>query len=85
MGLSLEASLCNVGVILPAGGKGMRVGGMEPKQFLPLGSAGGTLPAKPMLMYALESFHRLARVKSIARTVRTANAAKTKSSISIRC
>ncbi len=66
MGPSPEAALSNVGVILPAGGKGMRVGRVEPKQFLPLGSAGGTSFAKPMLMYAVESFHRLARVKSIA-------------------
>jgi 2-C-methyl-D-erythritol 4-phosphate cytidylyltransferase len=48
-----------VGVILPAGGKGLRAGGAEPKQFLPL--AGD----KPMLAYAVEAFSPLACVKSI--------------------
>lgn len=48
-----------VGVILPAGGKGLRAGAAEPKQFLPL------IPGKPMLAYAVEAFHPLACVKSI--------------------
>jgi 2-C-methyl-D-erythritol 4-phosphate cytidylyltransferase/2-C-methyl-D-erythritol 2,4-cyclodiphosphate synthase len=45
-------------VILPAGGKGVRVGGAEPKQFLALGG-------KTMLLHALETFHRMDCVKSI--------------------
>ena len=49
----------SVGVILPAGGKGLRAGGPEPKQFLPLGNG------RPMLAYAVEAFSRLERVKSI--------------------
>jgi 2-C-methyl-D-erythritol 4-phosphate cytidylyltransferase len=49
-----------VGVVLPAGGKGLRAGGPEPKQFLPL------RPGRPMLLYALETFHRLDCVKAIA-------------------
>jgi 2-C-methyl-D-erythritol 4-phosphate cytidylyltransferase len=49
----------SVGVILPAGGKGLRAGGSEPKQFLPLGSG------RPMLAYSVEAFSRLERVKSI--------------------
>jgi 2-C-methyl-D-erythritol 4-phosphate cytidylyltransferase len=50
----------SVGVVLPAGGKGLRTGSAEPKQFLPLS------PGKPMLAYAVEAFHRLAFVESIA-------------------
>jgi 2-C-methyl-D-erythritol 4-phosphate cytidylyltransferase len=46
-------------VILPAGGKGLRAGSAEPKQFLPL------RPGRPMLAYAVEAFSRLACVKSI--------------------
>lgn len=52
-------ALPSVGVILPAGGKGLRVGGPEPKQFLPLGNG------RPMLAYAVEAFSRQERVKSI--------------------
>ena len=54
-----EAQGGDVGVILPAGGKGLRAGGAEPKQFLPLGNG------RPMLAYAVEAFSRLERVKSI--------------------
>jgi len=55
----LGIDLPPVGVILPAGGKGLRAGASEPKQFLPLASG------KAMLAYALEAFHALACVKSI--------------------
>lgn len=50
----------SVGVVLPAGGKGTRAGTAEPKQFLPL------RPGKAMLAYAVETFHRLPFVESIA-------------------
>lgn len=53
------ADLPPVGVVLPAGGKGLRAGGPEPKQFLEL------VPGKPMLAYTVDAFHRLACVKSI--------------------
>lgn len=53
------AALPPVGVVLPAGGQGLRAGGPEPKQFLPL------RPGRPMLVYALEAFHGLACVKEI--------------------
>jgi 2-C-methyl-D-erythritol 4-phosphate cytidylyltransferase len=56
----MQQVLPSVGVILPAGGKGLRAGSAEPKQFLPL------LPGKPMLDYAVEAFSRLDFVKSIA-------------------
>jgi 2-C-methyl-D-erythritol 4-phosphate cytidylyltransferase len=49
----------SVGVVLPAGGQGLRAGGPEPKQFQPL------RPGRPMLVYALETFHRMDRVKEI--------------------
>lgn len=49
-----------VGVILPAGGKGLRIGGPEPKQFLPL------RPGRSMLSYSVEAFSRLDCVASIA-------------------
>lgn len=49
-----------VGVILPAGGKGLRAGSAEPKQFLALP------PGKPVLAFAVETFSRLDFVKSIA-------------------
>lgn len=52
-------ALPSVGVILPAGGKGLRAGGSEPKQFLPLGNG------RPMLAYSVEAFSRLDCVKSI--------------------
>jgi 2-C-methyl-D-erythritol 4-phosphate cytidylyltransferase len=55
----LGIDLPPVGVILPAGGKGLRAGGAEPKQFLPLRAG------KPMLAYAVEAFHDLACVKAI--------------------
>lgn len=55
----LGIDLPPVGVILPAGGKGLRAGASEPKQFLPLAAG------KPMLVYALEAFHALVCVKSI--------------------
>ncbi len=65
-----------IGVILPAGGKGLRVGCAVPKQFVSLSEvvnanesirAGHSLPpgntekevGRPMLLYALETFHRL--------------------------
>lgn len=49
-----------VGVVLPAGGQGLRAGGIVPKQFLPLGAG-----RKPMFMFSLETFHRMDRVKEI--------------------
>jgi 2-C-methyl-D-erythritol 4-phosphate cytidylyltransferase len=55
----LGIDLPPAGVILPAGGKGLRAGSPEPKQFLPL--AGG----KTMLAYAVDAFHELVCVKSI--------------------
>ena len=63
-------SLPAVGVILPAGGKGLRVGGSEPKQFLALGSRSGGFGkgargGKPMLLYTIEAFHPLEYVKEI--------------------
>ncbi|MDR2233664.1 MAG: 2-C-methyl-D-erythritol 4-phosphate cytidylyltransferase [Tannerella sp.] len=39
------------GVIIVAGGKGLRMGNELPKQFIPLNG-------KPILMYTLEAFHR---------------------------
>lgn len=54
-----SAKLPPVGVVLPAGGQGLRAGGAEPKQFLPL------RPGRPMLVYALEAFHRMDCVKQI--------------------
>jgi len=50
----------SVGVVLPAGGKGLRTGTAVPKQFLPIGQG------RPMLAYAVEAFHCLAFVESIA-------------------
>lgn len=38
-------------VLIVAGGKGLRMGGDLPKQFIPLGG-------KPVLMHTLETFHR---------------------------
>src|SRR3954464_12164346 len=58
-GAANGAGLPSVGVVLPAGGQGLRAGGPEPKQFLQL------LPGKPMLEYAVEAFHVLDCVKSI--------------------
>lgn len=55
----LGIDLPPVGVILPAGGKGLRAGAAEPKQFLPLSTG------KPMVAYAVEAFHGLACVKAI--------------------
>jgi 2-C-methyl-D-erythritol 4-phosphate cytidylyltransferase len=40
----------NIGVVLPAGGKGLRVGGTLPKQFQDLGG-------KPMLCHSLKTFY----------------------------
>jgi 2-C-methyl-D-erythritol 4-phosphate cytidylyltransferase len=54
------ASLPSLGVVLPAGGQGLRAGSPVPKQFLPLGSAG-----RPMFQFSLETFHRLDFVKEI--------------------
>lgn len=48
----------DVGVVIPAGGLGLRAGAPEPKQFLPL-------RGKPMLDYALETFQSLDFVKAI--------------------
>ncbi len=68
---SPEAGLPKVGVIIPAGGKGLRAGGLEPKQFLPLGAGVGSgigkgaRGGKPMLVYTVEAFHHLDRVESI--------------------
>lgn len=55
-----KANLPDVGVVLPAGGQGLRVGGPEPKQFAAL------RPGRQMLVYALETFHGLPCVKQIA-------------------
>lgn len=60
MGRDPDKGPPSVGVVLPAGGKGLRAGAAEPKQFLPL------RPGKPMLAYAVEAFHRLPFVESIA-------------------
>lgn len=38
-------------VLIVAGGKGLRMGGDLPKQFIPL-------EGKPVLMHTLEAFHR---------------------------
>ena len=38
-------------VIIVAGGRGLRMGGSLPKQFIPL-------EGKPVLMHTLETFHR---------------------------
>ena len=38
-------------VIIVAGGKGLRMGGDLPKQFIPMAG-------KPVLMHTLEAFHR---------------------------
>lgn len=51
----------SVGVVLPAGGQGLRAGGPVPKQFLPLGKSD-----RPMFHFALETFHALPYVKEIA-------------------
>lgn len=56
------SALPSVGVVLPAGGKGLRAGGPEPKQFLPLLPS---KPGQPMLAWAVEAFHRLDHVKEI--------------------
>jgi 2-C-methyl-D-erythritol 4-phosphate cytidylyltransferase len=60
VGNTQDTLLPSVGVVLPAGGKGLRVGSAEPKQFLLL------LPGRPVLAYAVEAFSRLDCVKSIA-------------------
>jgi 2-C-methyl-D-erythritol 4-phosphate cytidylyltransferase len=49
-----------VGVVLPAGGKGLRAGGAEPKQFLEL------LPGLRALDYAVRAFSGLDCVRAIA-------------------
>lgn len=59
-----------MGVILPAGGKGLRSGAAEPKQFLSLGARSGGFGkgargGKPMLLYTLEAFHPLENVREI--------------------
>jgi 2-C-methyl-D-erythritol 4-phosphate cytidylyltransferase len=56
----LPGELPAVGVVLPAGGQGLRAGGPVPKQFLALGSG-----AKPMFQWSLETFHGLDCVKEI--------------------
>lgn len=63
-------SLSPVGVILPAGGKGLRAGAAEPKQFLSLGARSGGFGkgargGKPMLLYTIEAFHPLENVREI--------------------
>jgi 2-C-methyl-D-erythritol 4-phosphate cytidylyltransferase len=55
-------ALPSVGVVLPAGGQGLRAGGPEPKQFLPLLASA---PDRPLLAWAVEAFHRLDCVKEI--------------------
>jgi 2-C-methyl-D-erythritol 4-phosphate cytidylyltransferase len=69
--VAAKISVPKVGVILPAGGKGLRVGGTEAKQFLPLGLGGGSgigkgaRGGKPMLLYTIEAFHYLTCVECI--------------------
>ncbi|MBN1895235.1 2-C-methyl-D-erythritol 4-phosphate cytidylyltransferase [bacterium] len=46
------------GVVIPAGGRGMRMGGGIPKQFIPLGG-------KPILVHTLERFERCAAVDMV--------------------
>jgi 2-C-methyl-D-erythritol 4-phosphate cytidylyltransferase len=48
-----------VGVVIPAGGKGLRLGEALPKQFLEVE------PGWPLLRYSLETFHGLPEVVSI--------------------
>ena len=57
--LKATSDLPSIGVILPAGGKGLRAGSAEPKQFLPL------RPGRVMLAYAVEAFSRMDCVKEI--------------------
>jgi 2-C-methyl-D-erythritol 4-phosphate cytidylyltransferase len=49
-----------VGVVLPAGGRGLRLGEAVPKQFLDL------TPGKPMFFHTLDLFARLPEVAAIA-------------------
>jgi 2-C-methyl-D-erythritol 4-phosphate cytidylyltransferase len=49
-----------VGVVIPAGGKGLRLGESTPKQFIELE------PGWPILRYALETFHGLSEISAIA-------------------
>jgi 2-C-methyl-D-erythritol 4-phosphate cytidylyltransferase len=49
-----------IGVVLPAGGQGSRFGGPLPKQFLEV------RPGRPLLRYALDTFHGLKEVDAIA-------------------
>jgi len=71
LGNAPDTRLPSVGVILPAGGKGLRAGGSEPKQFLPLGAGvgkgigKGARGGKPMLVYTVEAFHQLESVRAI--------------------
>jgi 2-C-methyl-D-erythritol 4-phosphate cytidylyltransferase/2-C-methyl-D-erythritol 2,4-cyclodiphosphate synthase len=47
------------GVVVPAAGRGSRLGGERPKALVPL-------RGRPLLLYALETFERLAEVDSVA-------------------
>ena len=49
-----------LGVVIPAGGQGTRFGGPLPKQFLEV------RPGRPLLRYALDTFHGLKEVEAIA-------------------
>lgn len=49
-----------VGVVLPAGGRGLRLGEAMPKQFLDL------MPGRPMLLHILEAFNQLPEIAAIA-------------------
>jgi 2-C-methyl-D-erythritol 4-phosphate cytidylyltransferase len=55
-----KAALPEVGVILPAGGQGLRAGGAEPKQFLELA------PGRRALDYAVAAFSGMDCVRAIA-------------------
>ncbi len=57
---AVPAALPRVGVILPAGGKGLRTGGAQPKQFLELVSG------RRVLDYAVAAFGGMDCVRSIA-------------------
>ena len=49
-----------LGIVLAAGGQGTRFGGVLPKQFLEV------RPGKPLLRYALDTFHGLPEVEAIS-------------------
>jgi 2-C-methyl-D-erythritol 4-phosphate cytidylyltransferase len=62
----------DVAVIIPAGGKGRRMGGKTPKQFLPL-------CGKPILHHTIQRFNGIARVREIIVVVPSAHLRRAKS------